>query len=140
MGKSGRAIIEALVEKQTDPEGLLALVQKGVKASPEKIKAALTGRVTDRHRFLLRLHLRQIDALDAALADIDAEVDRGLDPFRQAVTLLRSIPGVSDLTAQVIVSEIGTDMSRFPTAGHLVSWAGCARATTRARASGGQTG
>ncbi len=124
MGKSGRTIIEALVEKQTDPEGLLALVQKGVKAPAERIKAALTGRVTDRHRFLLRLHLRQIDALDAALAEIDAEVDRGLDPFRQAVELLRSIPGVSDLTAQVIVSEIGTDMSRFPTAGHLVSWAG----------------
>ncbi len=124
MGKSGRAIIEALVGKQTDPEALLALVQKGVKASPEKIKAALTGRVTDRHRFLLRLHLQQIDALDAAIAAIDAEVDRGLDPFRQAVELLRSIPGVSDLTAQVIVSEIGTDMSRFPTAGHLVSWAG----------------
>ncbi len=124
MGKSGRAIIEALVDKQADPEALLALVQKGVKAPAEKIKAALTGRVTDRHRFLLRLHLQQIDALDAAIAAIDAEVDRGLDPFRQAVELLRSIPGVSDLTAQVIVSEIGTDMSRFPTAGHLVSWAG----------------
>ncbi len=124
MGKSGRAIIEALIEKQTNPEGLLALVQKGVKAPAERIKAALTGRVTDRHRFLLRLHLQQIDALDAAIAAIDAEVDRGLDPFRQAVELLRSIPGVSDLTAQVIVSEIGTDMSRFPTAGHLISWAG----------------
>jgi len=124
MGKSGRAIIEALIDKQADPEALLALVQKGVKASPEKINAALTGRVTDRHRFLLRLHLQQIDALDTALAAIDAEVDRGLDPFRQAVELLRSIPGVSDLTAQVIVSEIGTDMSRFPTAGHLISWAG----------------
>jgi transposase len=51
-------------------------------------------------------------------------VDRDLDPFRQAVRLLRTIPGLSDLTAQVVVSEIGTDMSRFPTAGHLVSWAG----------------
>jgi len=84
----------------------------------------LQGRVTERHRFLLRLHLRQVDALDAALAEIDAEVDRDLDPFRDAVRLLRSIPGVSDLTAQVIVSEIGTNMSRFPTAGHLISWAG----------------
>ncbi len=124
MGKSGRAVIEALVARQTDPEHLLTLVQRGVKASPEKIKAALTGRLTDRHRFLLRLHLQQIDALDTALAAIDAEVDRGLDPFRQAVTLLRSIPGVSELTAQVIVSEIGTDMGRFPTASHLISWAG----------------
>jgi transposase len=124
VGKSGRAIIEALIEGQTDPQRLLDLVQRGVKAPPAKILAALTGRVTDRHRFLLRLHLRQIDALDDALADIDAEVDRGLDPFRHAVSLLRSIPGVSELTAQVIVSEIGTDMDRFPTAGHLISWAG----------------
>ena len=75
-------------------------------------------------RFLLRLHLRQFDALAAAIAEIDAEVDRDLDPFRQAVRLLSTIPGVSDLTAQVIVSEIGIDMSRFPTAGHLISWAG----------------
>jgi transposase len=65
-----------------------------------------------------------VDALAVAIAEIDAEVNRDLDPFRQAVRLLRSIPGVSDLTAQVIVSEIGIDMSRFPTAGHLISWAG----------------
>ena len=72
----------------------------------------------------MRLHLRQGEALDAAIADIDAAVDRALDPFRQAACQLRSIPGVSDLTAQVIVSEIGTDISRFPTAGHLISCAG----------------
>src|SRR5262249_9403654 len=71
-----------------------------------------------------RLHLRQVDTLAVAISEIDAEVERDLDPFRQAVRLLRSIPGVSDLTAQVLVSEIGTDMSRFPTAGHLISWAG----------------
>lgn len=123
-GKSGRAIIEAMIAGQTDPEQLLLLVHRGVKAAPEKITAALTGRITERHRFLLRLHLRQIDALDDALDEIDAEVERGLDPFRGAVSLLRTIPGVSELTAQVIVSEIGTDMSRFPTAGHLISWAG----------------
>jgi transposase len=124
MGKSGRAIIGALIAGERDPDALLRLVQRGVKASPEKLRAALTGRITERHRFLLRLHLRQIDALEAAIAEIDQEVDRDLDPFRQAVRLLRTIPGVSDLTAQVIVSEIGIDMSRFPTAGHLVSWAG----------------
>ena len=84
MGRSGRAVIEALAEKPTDPEELLVLVQKGVKAPAERIKAALTGRVTDRHRFLLRLRLRQFDALNAALADIDAEVDRGLDPGETA--------------------------------------------------------
>jgi len=124
MGVSGRAILQALIDGEHDPDRLLALVQRGVKAPPEKLRAALRGRVTARHRFLLRLHLRQVDALDAAIAEIDLEVDRGLDPFRQAVCQLRTIPGVSDLTAQVIVSEIGTDMSRFPTAGHLISWAG----------------
>jgi transposase len=124
MGVSGRAILQALVDGEHDPEALLALVHRGVKASPEKLLAALTGRVTDRHRFLLRLHMRQIDALDEAITDIDREVNRELDPFRDAVRLLRSIPGVSDLTAQVIISEIGIDMSRFPTAGHLISWAG----------------
>jgi len=124
VGASGRAILQALIDGERDPEALLALVNPRVKAPPEKILAALTGRITDRHRFLLRLHLRQIDALDEAIADIDREVNRELDPFRDAVRLLRSIPGVSDLTAQVIVSEIGIDMSRFPTAGHLISWAG----------------
>ncbi len=124
MGKSGRAILEALVDGEADPDKLLTLVQRGVKAPPETLRAALQGRVTVRHRFLLRLHLRQFDALAAAIAEIDMEVGRDLDPFRQAVRLLRTIPGVSDLTAQVIVSEIGTDMSRFPTAGHLISWAG----------------
>ena len=109
MGKSGRAILDALIDGERDPDKLLALVQRGVKAPPETLRAALQGRVTVRHRFLLRLHLQQFDALAAAIAEIDAEVDRDL---------------VSDLTAQVIVSEIGIDMSRFPTAGHLISWAG----------------
>jgi transposase len=124
MGKSGRAIMQALIDGERNADKLLTLVQRGVKAPPETLRAALQGRVTVRHRFLLRLHLRQVDALAAAMAEIDAEVDRDLDPFRQAVRLLRTIPGVSDLTAQVIVSGIGVDMSRFPTAGHLISWAG----------------
>ena len=80
--------------------------------------------MTRHHRFLLRLHLNQIDALDAAIAAIDREVDAQLAPFRTAIRRLSSIPGIGDLGAQVIVSEIGTDMGRFPTAGHLLSWAG----------------
>jgi transposase len=124
MGLSGRAILKALIDGDTDPDHLLTLIDRRVKAPRENVHAALRGRVTDRHRFLLRLHLGQIDALDAAVGEIDEEVDRDLDPFRDAVRLLCSIPGVSELTAQVIVSEIGIDMSRFPTAGHLISWAG----------------
>ena len=79
MGKSGRAILDALGDGKADPDRLPALVQRGVKAPPETLRAALQGRVTVRHRFLLRLHLRQSDALAAAIAEIDAEVDRDLD-------------------------------------------------------------
>ena len=107
MGVSGRAILQALIDGEDDPDKLLTLVQRGVKAPPERLRAALQGRVAERHRFLLRLHLRHIDALDTAIAEIDAEVNRDLDPFQQAVRQLQTIPGVSDLTAQVIVSEIG---------------------------------
>ncbi len=119
---------------------LLALVRRGVKASAEKLRAALQGRVTERHRFLLRLHLRQFDALDAAMAEIDAEVDRDLDPFRQAVRLLRTIPGVSDPTAQVIVSEIGVDMSLPHRRAPDFVGGAVPPATTRVPASGAPTG
>jgi transposase len=124
MGLSGRAILEALVAGETDPETLLALVHRRVRAEPAQLRAALSGRVGKSHRFLLRLHLGQYDALAKALEAIDAEVERGLGPFREAVRLLRTVPGVGDLAAQAIVAEIGIDMGRFPTAAHLVSWAG----------------
>jgi transposase len=123
-GVSGRAIVEALVAGETDPATLAALAHQRVKAPRERLTEALRGRVTAHHRFLLRLHLRRIDALEAAIADIDRAVEADLEPFRAAVRLLISIPGVSALSAEVIVAEIGTDMRRFPSAGHLLSWAG----------------
>jgi transposase len=124
MGLSGRAILEALVAGERDPDRLLALVHRRVKAAPARLRAALSGRVSDSHRFLLRLHLGQYDALAKALGEIDAEVERNLDPFRDSVRLLRTVPGVGELAARAIVAEIGSDMRRFPTAAHLVSWAG----------------
>jgi transposase len=124
VGQSGRDIIKAIIAGESDPDQLLTLLHRGVRTPREKIRAALQGRVTGQHRFLLRLHLRQIDALEAAILEIDEAVDRDLDPFRQAVRLLRTHPGISDLSGQVVISEIGIDMSRFPTAGHLVSWVG----------------
>jgi transposase len=80
--------------------------------------------VTPHHRFLLRLHLTQIDALDAAVRDVEARLGDALAPFQAAVDRLLTIPAVGRTVARVIVAEIGFDMSRFPTAGHLVSWAG----------------
>ena len=124
MGKSGRAMIEALIAGETNPAKLASLADRRVKASHEEFREALRGRVTKHHRFLLRLHLNQIDALDAAMATVDAQVEANLGPFRTAVELLISIPGIKNLGAHVIVSEIGIDMSRFPSArpSHLLGW------------------
>jgi len=124
VGASGRAMLDALVAGETDPDRLAALAHPRLLVGKDKLREALRGRVTDHHRFLLRLHLQQIDVLDAAISSIDKEVGSRLEPFRDAVRHLKTIPGVSDLAAQIIVSEIGLDMSRFATAGHLISWAG----------------
>jgi transposase len=123
MGQSGRAILEALIAGETDPDRLVALTTR-LKASPSRLREALRGCVTANHRFLLRLHYDQVRHLEAAIATIDDEVGEALGPFRQQAELLKTIPGVSDLIAQVVVSELGTDMTRFPTPGHLLSWAG----------------
>jgi transposase len=124
MGRSGRAIIQALIDGETDPARLAALAHWKVRASAATLREALRGRIKRHHRFLLQLHMQQIDALDAAVAELDREVDTGLSCFRDAVERLSTIPGISQLSAQVIVSEIGTDMGRFATDAHLRSWAG----------------
>jgi transposase len=124
MGRSGRVMIQALIEGETDPAKLAALTHWKVRASAETLREALRGRIKRHHRFLLQLHMQQISALEASIAEIDREVDAELDSFRDAVERLSTIPGISRLSAQVIVSEIGIDMSRFPTDAHLRSWAG----------------
>jgi transposase len=124
IGVSGRAMIEALIAGESDPAALARLAHRRLKASPGKLSEALRGRVTPHHRFLLRLHLQQVDAVDTAIAQIDQEVEANLAPFRAAAQNLTAIPGVGALASRIIVSEIGIDMSRFPTAGHLLSWAG----------------
>jgi transposase len=124
LGLSGRRIIEALIAGQTMPQALASLAHRRIHASVDELEASLRGRVTKHHRFLLKLHLDQIDAFDAAITCIDEEVSANVEPFRAAIELLSSIPGIGSLAAQVLVSEIGIDMSRFETAGHLLSWAG----------------
>ena len=124
LGLSGRRILEALVKGETIPQALATLAHRRIHASTEELEAALSGRVTTHHRFLVKLHLDQIDAIDAAIESIDKEVDGNIEPFRAAAELLTEIPGISQLAARVVLSEIGLDMSRFETSGHLVSWAG----------------
>jgi len=124
LGTSGRAMLEALVAGETDPERLAALGHGRLHASHAELVDALHGRVTAHHRFMIALHLQQITSLEAAVDDLDARIEETLRPFRAAVDLLLTMPGLKATAAAVIVAEIGTDMTRFPSAGHLLSWAG----------------
>jgi len=123
IGVSGRKMIEALIAGERDPAKLASLADPRLKASQQTLRQVLRGRVTAQHRFLLRLHLDQINALDAAIARIDREVEASIAPFRTAVEQVSTVPGIKSLAAQTILSEIGIDMSRFPSSGHLISWA-----------------
>jgi transposase len=100
LGKSGRAILAALVAGESDPARLAALAGGRLKASRAELVAALHGRVTAHHRFMLRLHLTQIAALEAAVQELDARREAALAPFRAAVDRLISIPGVSQVVAR----------------------------------------
>jgi transposase len=124
MGMSGRAILAAIVGGETDPDRLAALTRGRLKASRAELREALHGRVTEHHRFVIQLHLTQIDGLEGAIPAIDARIGDALGPVHAAVRLLATMPGLSETTARSLVAEIGTDMTRFPSAGHLVSWAG----------------
>jgi transposase len=124
LGVSGRAILTALIAGEQDPERLTDLARGRLKASRATLVDALHGRVTDHHRFMLQLHLAQIDGLEAAIRTVEARLGEALAPFRAAVERLITMPGVSQTVARVILAEVGLDMTRFPTAGHLVSWAG----------------
>ena len=124
LGTSGRAILTALVAGETDPARLADLTTGRLKAARADLVDALHGRVTEHHRFMIQLHLTQVDALREAVATIETRVGDTLGPFRAAVSLLTTMPGLSETTARVLIAEIGTDMTRFPSVGHLVSWAG----------------
>lgn len=135
MGASGRRMIEAMIRGVRQPRQLAELAGKQIKATPKDIYDALHGRLTDHHRFLLELHLKQWDSLDETIRKIDLEIDQRIArtdtkargsqvPFRALIELVSTVPGISVVAAPAILSEIGPDMSRFPTAGHLVAWAG----------------
>ena len=124
LGVSGRAMLNAFIAGETDPERLADLAKGRLKASRTQLVDVLHGRVTAHHRFMLNLHLTQIEALETALTNLEAHIHDALEPFRAAVGLLTTMPGLSDTAAAVIIAEIGTDMATFPSAGHLVSWAG----------------
>jgi len=124
LGLSGRSMIAALIAGETDPERLADLAQGLARKKKKELTEALRGQITPHHRSLLKLHMQLIDALEDALREVDSNVGKALEPIRVGARLLTTMPGVSDIVANVIVSEIGVDMSRFPSPAHLVSWAG----------------
>ena len=126
LGVSGRAMLLALAEGETDAAAMAELARGRLREKRELLTQALEGRVKPHHRFLLTELLCQIDALDDTIARFDSEIADYCGPFAQAVVLLDTIPGVARETAEVIVAEIGVDMSRFPSAAHLAAWAGLA--------------
>ena len=124
LGKSGRAILQAIIAGESNPETLADLAQRTAKKKHGELVEALHGRTKPHHRRLLKLHLDLIGALEQALLEIDADVGKALAPIKQCARLLTTMPGVNDRAANVIVAEIGVDMARFPSDAHLISWAG----------------
>jgi transposase len=124
LGTSGRAILKAVVAGDTDPERLADLTTGRLKATRAQLVDALHGRVTAHHRFILDLHLTQIEALETAVDQLERHIGTAMAPFHAAVSLLTTMPGLSNTAARVLIAEIGDDMTRFPSPGHLVSWAG----------------
>lgn len=123
-GKSGREILRAIIAGETSATELAKLGDARLKATPEELAEACRGFVTDHHRFLLRLELDQVEHIEAVISQIEGEAGKALQPFRAQVEALDTIPGVDQTAANVIVAEIGVDMSRFPSDDHLISWAG----------------
>jgi transposase len=122
-GVSGRAMLAALVAGERDPKILAQLARTRLRAKLGPLVEAFTGFFTDQHAFLLAKMLARVDALDADLAELDAKLAELIAPFVAAVDRLDEIPGLGQLAACLLIAELGTDMTRFPTAGHLVSWA-----------------
>jgi transposase len=126
VGVSGRQMLHALIGGQQDPVGLAQLARGRMRSKIAELEAALQGHLKPHHALILTELLCQIDSLEASIERLEAAIEEGSAPYREAVVLLDSIPGIGETGARVILSEIGTDMSRFPTASHLCAWAGVA--------------
>ncbi|SRR6266511_3809902 len=124
LGVSGRAMIAALIAGESEPERLADLARRKLRGKIPQLKRALHGQVTAHHRFLIQTLMDHVRHLEELIARLDHRIDEVMDPFEPAVERLVTIPGINRRAAEVIIAEIGADMSRFPSAGHLSSWAG----------------
>src|SRR2546421_6681076 len=122
-GVSGRQMLAALIAGERDPGVLAQMARAAMRGKITALREAFTGYFTDHHAFLLAKMLARVDAIDADLAALDAKIEEMIAPFTAAAQRLDEIPGINAIAACVILAEIGIDMGRFPTAGHLVSWA-----------------
>lgn len=121
---SCRRILDALVAGERDPEALVLLVAPGLRKKSAELIEALTGRFTEHHAFMVKLHLDTIDYLEAAIKRIENHLDEVIEPFRAPRDALTTIPGIGETVADIVLAEIGVDMNVFPTAANLASWAG----------------
>jgi transposase len=124
LGKSGRAMLEALIAGEQNPAVLAELARGRLRAKRQELQLALEGRLVAQHRTVLKHLLAHIDFLEQSIAELEAEIERSLVPFGQAVALAQTLPGIAETAATAIIAEIGTDMSRFPSDRHIASWAG----------------
>lgn len=124
LSKSGKVILRAMIDGEDDPKKLADLSLGRARKNRAQLEEALHGFVRDHHRFLLRQHLDTVEHLEKMVSAIEAQIEEVLLPFAEAVANLQTIPGIAETAAHVVIAETGGDMSRFQTAGHLVSWAG----------------
>lgn len=124
MGQSGRSMIQALIRGDRDAAGMADLAQRRMRSKIPQLTEALVGRFTEHHAFLAQLHLDLIDQHTAAINQLTQRIEEVMEPFRGFHDLIRTIPGIGPMTADVIVAETGADMSTFPSGKHLASWAG----------------
>lgn len=122
-GVSGRQMMGALIAGERDPKVLAQMARGTMRGKITALEEAFTGFFTDHHAFLLATMVARVDAIDADIAAMDAKIEEQIAPFAQAVAKLDEIPGINPVAAHVIIAEVGLDMNRFPTAGHLASWA-----------------
>jgi len=124
LGKASRRMLQELIDGERDPEVLANMALTRMRPKIPELRLALEGRFSAHHALMIRMHLAHVDHLSAAIDGLDAQVDAVIAPFVDHVARLMTIPGVGKRTAEVVIAEIGVDMTRFPSAAHLASWAG----------------